>query len=262
MFNLNQGLISALSFSAEWQIYLVLMIFVVLSIAVSYLLGSINTSIIISKVLYRDDIRKYGSGNAGMTNMLRTFGGKAAILVLVGDVLKVALAIAFTGFLLGFYYEAGISFGDGYCYIAGLFAMLGHIFPIYYGFKGGKGVLATAAMALILTPIPFLILLIIFVIIVAATRYVSLGSVTAAVLYPVVLNGYCNLVFGISPAIIALCTLIIAGVIVWAHRENLRRISERTERKLSFGKKNKEKIDDDKSEENAENENSGDNDEK
>ena len=248
MFNINHGLISAMTFSAEWQLYTVLMCFIVLSIAVSYLLGSVNTAIVVSKVFYRDDIRRYGSGNAGMTNMLRTFGGKAALLTLVGDVMKVVLAIGFTGLLLGFHYAAGISYGDGYCYIAGLFAMLGHIFPIFYGFKGGKGVLATAAMALILAPIPFLILIAIFVAIVWFSRYVSLGSVSVAILFPVVVNGYCQLVFNMTPGIISLCTIIIAIIIVWAHRENLKRISDRTERKLSFGKSKKESIEEKKTE--------------
>ena len=135
--NLNQGIITSITFTAEWQIYVCLIAFVLVGMVSAYLSGSINSAIIISKVLYRDDIRKYGSGNAGMTNMLRTFGGRAAVLTLLGDILKTVLAIFITGCLLGFHYAGGISFGDGYCYIAGLFAMLGHIFPIYYGFKGG-----------------------------------------------------------------------------------------------------------------------------
>jgi glycerol-3-phosphate acyltransferase PlsY len=131
----------------------------------------------------------------------------------------------------------GISYHDGYCYVAGLFAVLGHVFPVYYGFKGGKGVLVTATTALILTPIPFIILLAIFVLVVYLSRYVSLGSVIVAVLYPVVLNGYINLLGARSPGLISLCTVILAIFIVWCHRENLARISNRTERKISFKKK-------------------------
>lgn len=217
-------------------------LFLIITAICAYFLGGLNGAIIISKYIYRKDIRKYGSGNAGMTNMLRTFGGRAAVLTLLGDLLKTVLAIFITGVLLGFHYAGGISFGDGYCYIAGLFAMLGHIFPIYYGFKGGKGVLATATVALVLAPIPFLILFATFAAIVAASKYVSLGSVCAAILFPVVVNGYCSLIFGFTPGYISLSTILIAIIIVWCHRENLKRISTRTERKLSFKKKEKEVI--------------------
>ena len=120
--------------------------------------------------------------------------------------------------------------------------MLGHVFPIYYKFKGGKGVLATAAMALILTPIPFVILLLLFIGIVAASKYVSLGSVSVASLYPVLVAGYVKFLGIPTLSIMTLSTILLAIFIVWCHRENLERISERTERKISFGKGKKEKI--------------------
>ncbi len=244
MYNLNFGLLHYLTnnvFTEEWQYYLCYIAFIIIGIAAAYLLGSINTAIIVSKIFYNDDIRKYGSGNAGMTNMLRTFGKKAAGMTLLGDMLKTAIAIFIMGILLGFGYYKGMSLNDGYCYIAGLFAVVGHVFPIYYGFKGGKGVLVTATMALILTPIPFLILLALFVLVVYLSRYVSLGSVVAAVLYPVITNGYIKIFLsGKTPGLIALCTILLAIFIVWCHRENLARISNRTERKISFTKKDKE----------------------
>lgn len=131
--------------------------------------------------------------------------------------------------------------GEGYCYVAGLFAVLGHIFPIYYGFKGGKGVLATSTMALILTPIPFLILFVFFVIIVWISKYVSLGSVTVAILYPVLLHGYFTIMFPEAqytmPGLISFSAIMLALLIVWCHRGNLKRISNKTERKISFKKK-------------------------
>ena len=235
----NTGLLSTFSFSEKWQAYATQIAFIVLAIVVSYLLGSINSAIIVSKTLYRDDIRKYGSGNAGMTNMLRTYGLKAAGLTLLGDILKTVLAIVFTAFLFGFSYVRGISYNDGYCYMAGLFAVLGHVFPIYYGFRGGKGVLATAAMALVLTPIPFLILITLFVIIVYLSKYVSLGSVTVAVFYPVLVSAYIKFLGLPTPGILMLCLIILAIFIVWCHRENLKRISNRTERKISIGGKKK-----------------------
>ena len=140
--------------------------------------------------------------------------------------------------MFGFRYMQGISISD-MCYVAGLFAVLGHVFPIYYKFKGGKGVLVTSTMALILTPIPFLILFAIFAAIVWTSKYVSLGSVSVAALYPVLLHGTFALVFETTmPGLTALSTIILACLIVWCHRENLQRISERTERKISFKKKN------------------------
>ena len=212
-------------------------------IAIAYLLGSINSAIIISKTIYRDDIRKHGSGNPGLTNMLRTYGMKAAGLTLLGDLLKTALAVFIAGVFFGFFYFAGISGGDGMCYVAGMFAVIGHIAPVYYKFKGGKGVLSTAVVVLILAPIPFLILITMFVIIVAISKYVSLGSVVAAISYPIVLHGYFQVakVFGEigTPALASLSAILIAILIVYCHRENLKRISEKTERKISFKKKPK-----------------------
>ncbi len=242
LFSLNRGgILSSIRFGEDWHFYLTYIGFALLVIFGSYLLGSINSSIIISKVLYRDDIRKHGSGNAGMTNMLRTYGKGAAGLTLIGDMMKTALAILLAGILFGFNYIGGVSVGDGYCYVAGLFAVLGHIFPVYYGFKGGKGVLATSTMALILTPIPFAFLLVIFIAIVWASKYVSLGSVTVAVLYPVVLHGYFLIRFSEAqyslPGMVAFATITLACIIVWCHRGNLQRIGNGTERKISFKKK-------------------------
>ena len=208
-------------------------------IIISYLLGSINSSIIISRTMYNDDIRKHGSGNAGLTNVLRTYGKKAAALTLVGDMLKGIVSIAIAGVVFGFLYFGGISFSQP-CYIAGMFAVLGHVFPIYYGFKGGKGVLTTATMVLVLAPIPFAILLAVFIAIVAGSKYVSLGSVSVAVLYPVIVNGYISVLGMPHPGLVSLSTILLAILVVWCHRENLKRISDRTERKISFKKKDVE----------------------
>ena len=249
MYSINEGLFTYLFDGKLAEIdhwyYITFLAFILISMTAAYLLGSINSAIIVSKVLYRDDIRKHGSGNAGMTNMLRTYGGKAALLTLLGDLLKTALAIVITAIFFGFNYVGLISTGDGFCYMAGLFAVIGHVFPVYYGFKGGKGVLATAVTALILAPIPFAILFALFAAIVASSRYVSLASVSAAVLLPIALRGYFAVVFpgAGTPGIMSLCAIIIAILIVWCHRENLKRISNRTENKISFGKKNKKKND-------------------
>ena len=232
--NLNHGLLAYLMPDGVKGIVLFGCMFAVLF--ASYLLGSINSAILFSKVVYKDDIRKHGSGNGGMTNMLRTFGGKAALLTLAGDLLKTAISIFLAGFVFGFWYVSGIC-TNYICYVAGLFAVLGHIFPIYYRFKGGKGVLVTSTMAMILTPIPFLLLFAVFAGIVAMSKYVSLGSVSVAALYPVMLHGAFAVIGLPMHGVIALSTMILACLIVWCHRENLKRISERTERKLSFKKK-------------------------
>ncbi len=239
--NLNDGLIMYLFGNTPVERYvfnLTYLGFFLISIIGAYLLGSINSAIIVSKLRYHDDIRKHGSGNPGLTNMLRTYGKGGAGLTLLGDVAKNVLAVLLCAFFFGFHYIRGISGPDGLCYVAGLFAVLGHMFPIYYKFKGGKGVLSTATIALILSPIPFVILILIFILMVATSKYVSLGSVTGAILYPVVVNGYFNIVLGgKTPGLISLSTIIIAILIVWCHRGNLQRISNKTERKISFGGK-------------------------
>ena len=244
---MNQGLL--LTLFPDGIPVLVYCIALFLTLGVAYLLGSVNSAIIVSKTFYGEDIRTKGSGNAGMTNMLRNYGGRAAVLTLVGDVMKTVLAVFIAGSVFGFLYVPRAVVSISYiCYLAGLFAVLGHVFPIYYNFKGGKGVLATSTVALMLSPFVFLILFAIFVLIVWTSKYVSLGSVTVAALYPVALNGYFSFCFGQGSmhGLTALSTILLAILIVWCHRANLQRISQRTENKLSFGKKKKdEKSDED-----------------
>ena len=248
----NGGLISVIAGDVEF-LYFLFMFLVLLG---SYLLGSVNSAIIVSKVLFRDDIRKHGSGNAGMTNMgrvfgkqgalltltnmLRTYGKKAAVLTLIGDMMKTVLSVGMAGLFFGFQYIGGMSV-NYVLYVAGLLAAIGHVFPCFYLFKGGKGVLVTATMGLILTPLVFLALFVIFVIAVALWRYISLGSVTVAVLDPVALDFYFKAVLHAQPSgPILLTSMVLAALIVWCHRENLKRITNRTENKFSFGKKNNE----------------------
>lgn len=232
----NGGLISVIAGDVEF-LYFLFMFLVLLG---SYLLGSVNSAIIVSKALFRDDIRKHGSGNAGMTNMLRTYGKKAAVLTLIGDMMKTVLSVGMAGLFFGFQYIGGMSV-NYVLYVAGLLAAIGHVFPCFYLFKGGKGVLVTATMGLILTPLVFLALFVIFVIAVALWRYISLGSVTVAVLYPVALDFYFKAVLHAQPSgPILLTSMLLAALIVWCHRENLKRITNRTENKFSFGKKNNE----------------------
>ncbi len=212
---------------------------VLLCIASGYFFGSINAAIIVSKIFFGDDIRKYGSGNAGMTNMLRTYGKKAALFTLLGDVLKTVLAVLlgrFIGFPLTSISATGnfVSIGG---YIAALFAVIGHTFPIYYKFKGGKGVLSAATAICMLQPLTFLFLFLIFLIIVIGTKFVSLGSVISVMVYPILLDR----VNGTS-----ICTVfafMIAVIVVYNHRENIKRLLAGQENKLSLGKSKNENED-------------------
>ncbi len=238
MFDFNLGLFGSglLSFSEDWQRTLAYIAAALLVLACAYLLGSINSAIIVSRALHGDDIRNHGSGNAGLTNVLRTYGKGAAALTLLGDMLKSVVAVAFAALFFGFGYFGGVSLSE-FCYLAGLFAVIGHVFPVYYGFRGGKGVLSTATAVLVLAPLPFLVLLLVFIIIVAVSKYVSLGSVTVASLFPVLVCGYILLLGKAVPIFTLISTLLLAVLVVWCHRENMKRVFSGTERKLSFKSK-------------------------
>jgi len=204
----------------------------------SYFLGSINFAIVISKLRHRDDIRNHGSNNAGATNMLRTYGAKDSILTVVGDVSKAVVAVLTARFMLGI----------NVAYYCALLCVIGHCFPVYYGFKGGKGVTVSLTSFVMLDPILGVIILLIFALLVLGTKYVSLGSVLCALLYPVLLDRYCGLLFrnGVlafnhpsGPMIIA--SILIAALVTFMHRNNIKRLMEGKETKLILGKKNKER---------------------
>lgn len=191
----------------------------------AYLLGSINFAIIISGKKYKEDIRAHGSKNAGMTNMMRTYGKSAAVLTLVGDALKAIIAC-----IIGY-----LAMGQLGAYAAGLFCMVGHVFPLYYGFKGGKGVVTAAATVLMTDPLVFLILITLFIIMVAIWRYISLASITCIGLYPLVLSFTTKVFAGkISPFI--LFTVLMAFLIIGKHWPNIQRLRDGTESKFSFKK--------------------------
>lgn len=211
-----------------------------LVVLVSYLLGSLNFSIIFSKGVVKKDIRESGSGNAGATNMLRTYGKKFALLTMIGDIIKVAIAIIIAFLIFGSpvkYLFASptdptelqqIMF---YKQFAGFFCVIGHIFPVFFKFKGGKGVAACTGMVIMVDWRIALILFVIFVIIVAISKWISLGSITIAVLYPVLLYAFYKNI------IVTLIALIFAVMVVVAHRQNIKRILNKTENKISFKKK-------------------------
>lgn len=225
---LINGIIRTTELGGVW--YIGGLFFIVVS---AYLLGSINSAIIISKAKHGDDIRNHGSGNAGMTNILRTYGKTDAVLTLIGDMLKIAVAVFIARLLCG---EEG-------AYLAGLFGVVGHILPIYYKFRGGKGVVATATAILIIDWQIFLLLLGLFVIIVAISRYVSLGSVVCGISYPALVQAKILFVSkGEMPPtpIMLLFALFVGVLLLVTHRENLKRIMNKKENKISFSKKEKE----------------------
>ncbi len=202
-----------------------------LAAIVGYLLGSTNFAILTSRELYNEDIRNYGSKNAGMTNMFRVYGKKAGIFTFLGDAFKTAAAV-FLGRLLG---------GETVAYLAAMFCVLGHIAPAKYKFKGGKGVLSSAIARLCLDPEIFLFLLCVFVLVLLLSRYVSLASVVSAFVYPGLVIFFSQTRFGTPPALIPLVFSLFVGLfVIFSHRSNLQRISERTESKISFKKKKKD----------------------
>ena len=163
---------------------------ILLSAVFSYLLGSFNSAILVVRLLKHKDVRDYGSHNAGLTNTLRCFGKGCAALTLLGDMGKGILAV-FLSRGICMLLDTGLTAQNDVHfigYIAGIFAILGHVFPLYYHFKGGKGVAATAAMVLVLDPLTFLTCILLFILIVAASKYLSLGSVMMSLLYPLIQN--------------------------------------------------------------------------
>lgn len=212
------------------------------SAVISYLLGSCNSSIIVVKLLKGEDIRNFGSGNAGLTNTLRCFGKLPAALTLAGDLLKGVVAVFICKALCSAF---AVGLGPG-CdvhfigYVAGFFAVIGHIFPVYYGFKGGKGVLVGVSVFLVIDPIVFCILILIFAVMLSITRYVSVSSITAASLCPVITflmqyfaeNNSMNLSLTYTVMTIPICSLVI-----FMHRSNIARLRNGTENRFSFHKK-------------------------
>lgn len=204
---------------------------------ISYLLGSCNFGVIISKSLKKEDIRESGSGNAGTTNMMRTYGKTLGILTIIGDIAKVFVAI-WLAFKIMSVEETKMIFdriSDNPQYVlksfAGLFAVAGHIFPCFFKFKGGKGVATSGGMVIMIDWRIALILFAIFVLTILITRYVSLGSIIMAVLYPVFMG-----LFHKDEGLVII-SLVFTLIVVTAHRENIKNLINHTENKI--GSKNR-----------------------
>lgn len=212
----------------------------ILIAVIAYLLGSLNFSIILSEVVKKKDIRDSGSGNAGATNMLRTYGKKAAVGTMIGDILKVALGIIIAFAILDMPMKyifsnpadaAEIQRVMLYKEFAGLFCVLGHIFPLYFKFKGGKGVAACTGMVIIVDWRIALILFVIFIGVILISKWISLGSIVIALLYPVLIFAF------YKNFILAAVALLFTAIVIVAHRENIKRLAKGTENKISIKNK-------------------------
>lgn len=197
---------------------------------ISYLIGSVNSSILLSRIVTGKDIRESGSGNAGATNMLRTMGKKYAVITLIIDILKGVIAV-----LLARFTADRFGATDTVAYIAGICAVLGHNFPIFFGFRGGKGVATSLGVVLLLDWKIGLTVLVAALIIMAVTRYVSLGSIAAAVLFAVLEIVMMAVHKSFNP-IQLVCVLILAVLLVVRHHANIGRLVNGTENKLGSKK--------------------------
>lgn len=201
----------------------------------AYLFGSLNSAILVCRIFKHDDIRKYGSKSAGLTNVLRVYGKGLALMTLLCDLFKGIIAVALARFIVTDVFNV-LFFGDDLFigYVAGICVVIGHIFPLYYGFRGGKGVLTGCTTMLAVDPVSTLLCLVVFIIIVSITKYVSLGSMIATTAYPFftavtqILRGYdgvwLNVIFAAMFPII----------IVYKHKANIIRLKNHEENKLSF----------------------------
>lgn len=202
---------------------------------IAYLIGSINFSVLISKKMAGFDVREKGSGNAGTTNMLRSVGKKAAAITLVCDILKgvvsIVIAIIVGNIAKNLDRELLLQ-------IAGIAVVLGHTFPVFFGFKGGKGVATSLGVLLMSNWQIGLICLVFALVLMALTRMVSLGSCAAAVLFPVLTlfinQHYTVLTDGKSGRVYFIYSVILAIIVLYNHRSNIKRILSGTENKLSF----------------------------
>jgi acyl phosphate:glycerol-3-phosphate acyltransferase len=198
------------------------------ALGLGYLLGSLNTSVIVGKI-YGTDITSLGSKSAGLTNTLRVLGKTAAVFVLAGDVLK-GIAACLIGLYLGVYVQSGEASDCVSLLAAGAGAVIGHNWPVYFAFKGGKGALTAAAVMFMFNWVMALLSLGLFVIVVASTRYVSLGTICASIFF-VALSFVPA--FG-STFYFQIFACLMAAIIILKHRENIRRLLSGTENRLKF----------------------------
>lgn len=200
------------------------MLAVIFCIIIGYAIGTLPFALLYSKLVYGEDIRKLGSGNPGATNIKRIYGLKAGLLVLLLDALKGFIPVVLIS-------KLGFSFQDEFMFslAIGLGTILGHIFNVFLGFKGGKGIATSLGVLLALYPIVTIYLVLAFVLIVYISKYISLGSISVALVHPIVLwiLGYENIYYFIF-------SVSLAFLVVFTHRENLKRLLNKTENKFTL----------------------------
>ena len=220
-----------------------LILAILISAVLSYLLGSFNSSILVVRLLKHQDIREFGSHNAGLTNTLRCFGKGCAALTLVGDLAKGIVAVLLSKGICELLGTGLTAQNDVHFigYIAGIFAILGHVFPIYYHFKGGKGVLGGVSVFLGIDWKVFLCLIVIFAVVLAISKYVSLGSIIAAACCPVVTFLFQFWQRGDLPMWYLWLNTGLAALmgawVIYMHRTNIQRLKAGNENKFSFHSK-------------------------
>ena len=202
-----------------------ILLFLAVAVA-AYFLGCFNGAVIVSKYILRDDVRKHGSGNAGLTNFFRTFGGPLTLVVILCDVIKAILAVWLSEALLGG--VISLAFAK---YWGGLFCLLGHMFPCMFHFKGGKGILSGGTIAIMIDWRVALVVWGGFIILAVLTRYVSLGSCWAGASFPFATW------FVYQDPMITLLSVLIGGMILFMHRSNIKRLLNGTESKFSVHRK-------------------------
>jgi glycerol-3-phosphate acyltransferase PlsY len=202
-------------------------------ILIAYLIGSIPTSVWIGKAFYNIDVREFGSGNAGATNTFRVLGKKAGIPVLIIDIVKGTLAVSLAYFS-GFHAQSN-EFIDLELAL-GVAALLGHIFPIFAGFRGGKGVATILGIVVCIVPVSCSLSLIVFLVVLFSTRIVSVASMTAGLCFPVILN----LILGNTNPILTFFSITVSALLLITHRKNIQRLIKKQETKVRlFPVKNK-----------------------
>lgn len=202
-----------------------------LAAAAAYFLGCFNGAVIVSKYIFRDDVRNHGSGNAGLTNFYRTFGGPLTFVVILTDVLKAVLAVTLGIVVASYFGFDGMIDITLAKYWAGLWCLLGHMFPCMFHFKGGKGILSGGTIAIMIDWRVALVVWGGFLILVLLTRYVSLGSVWAGGSLPFATW------FVYREPVVTVLGFIIGGLVVYMHRANIKRLLTGTESKFSLHKK-------------------------
>lgn len=213
-------------------------LFLVGCLLFGYLLGSFNASIIFSRVK-GSDIRNQGSKNAGLTNALRVFGKKAAVFVFIFDLLKAIVSAAVAVYVAKKLFPEMSQMKELAKYIAGFGAVLGHNFPLYFGFKGGKGILASWGVIMIFDWRIAIMLIVVFLLVVLSTRYVSLASVISSILFPIFVIALNIGAPNETTGVYIIISVLMAVLAVYRHRANISRLLSGTESKL--GAKNDKK---------------------